>query len=140
MRFRLHNLKPYLSRIRSQSAGKHSLDVSVHLRQPYYLLQHFPNQYAIPRRWYLGHSHSQDGHHHHHDLHLTGGKEAENIFRLGLAADVFLSVGKAAAGYLSGSTALIADAAHSVSDVVPLSGLHFVVRLMYCCSYHMTIC
>lgn len=37
---------------------------------------------------------------------------------MGLAADVGLAAGKALTGYLSGSTAIIADAAHSVSDVV----------------------
>ncbi|KAL8215396.1 hypothetical protein R6Q57_004845 [Mikania cordata] len=42
----------------------------------------------------------------------------ERIFRLGLAADVGLTAGKILAGYLSGSTAIIADAAHSLSDVV----------------------
>lgn len=69
--------------------------------------------YVIPRRWHLGHSH-HDGHHSHH----ISGKEGENIFRLGLASDIALATGKALTGYLSGSTAIIADAAHSVSDVV----------------------
>ncbi|XP_010269455.1 PREDICTED: metal tolerance protein 2 [Nelumbo nucifera] len=64
--------------------------------------------YKIPRRWHVGHSHHQ-----HHSS-----KEGENIFRLGLAADVALATGKCFTGYLSGSTAIIADAAHSVSDVV----------------------
>ncbi|XP_015892006.3 metal tolerance protein 2 [Ziziphus jujuba] len=73
--------------------------------------------YVIPRRWHLGHSH-HDGHHSHH----ISGKEGENIFRLGLASDIALATGKALTGYLSGSTAIIADAAHSVSDVV-LSGI-----------------
>lgn len=51
--------------------------------------------------------------------------ESENIFRLGLAADIGLSAGKAITGYLTGSTAIIADAAHSLSDVV-LSGVALV--------------
>ena len=60
----------------------------------------------------MGHSHSHhDDRHHYH-------KEGEKIFRLGLAADIGLATGKAFTGYLSGSTAIIADAAHSVSDVV----------------------
>lgn len=58
------------------------------------------------RRGHTGHSHHRDG------------REAEKVFRLSLAADVGLAAGKAVAGYLSGSTAIIADAAHSVSDVV----------------------
>ncbi|KAL6214626.1 hypothetical protein ACLB2K_014058 [Fragaria x ananassa] len=65
--------------------------------------------YSIPRRWHLGHSHGPDEDY---------GKEGEKIFRLGLAADIGLASGKALTGYLSGSTAVIADAAHSVSDVV----------------------
>lgn len=71
--------------------------------------------YKIPKRWHLGHSH------HGHDQKEQSqqyGKEGENIFRLGLAADIGLAAGKAFTGYLSGSTAIIADAAHSVSDVV----------------------
>ncbi|KAL1542660.1 Metal tolerance protein C1 [Salvia divinorum] len=69
----------------------------------------------IFRRWHGSHSHHDHGDSHH-------GKEGERIFRLGLAADVGLAVGKAFTGYVSGSTAIIADAAHSVSDVV-LSGV-----------------
>lgn len=65
--------------------------------------------YSIPRRWHMGHSHHPDEDY---------GKEGEKIFRLGLAADIGLAAGKALTGYLSGSTAIIADAAHSVSDVV----------------------
>ncbi|KAK1428197.1 hypothetical protein QVD17_17026 [Tagetes erecta] len=67
----------------------------------------------ICKRWHVGHSH------HHHD---QTSKQGERIFKLGLAADVGLTAGKALTGYLSGSTAIIADAAHSLSDVV-LSGV-----------------
>ena len=67
--------------------------------------------FNIPKRWHVGHSH----HHHHHD---QTSEEGERIFRLGLAADIGLTAGKALTGYLSGSTAIIADAAHSLSDVV----------------------
>ncbi|KAG5567696.1 hypothetical protein RHGRI_003034 [Rhododendron griersonianum] len=74
---------------------------------------HSPN-YKIPKRWHVGHSH--------HRRRDESSKEAENIFRLGLAADFGLAAGKALTGYLSGSTAIIADAAHSASDVV-LSGV-----------------
>lgn len=70
--------------------------------------------FKIPRRWHFGHSH-HDQDHHHLPQQLNDG---ENIFRLGLAADIALATGKAFTGYLSGSTAIIADAAHSVSDVV----------------------
>ena len=47
-----------------------------------------------------------------------GGEAAERMMRIGLAADIVLTVGKGAAGYVSGSTAIIADAAHSLSDIV----------------------
>ncbi|KAI0511398.1 hypothetical protein KFK09_012028 [Dendrobium nobile] len=68
----------------------------------------------ISRRWHGGHT--NDSHHH---SHFDKEREkAEGIFRLGLAADVSLSVGKALTGYICGSTAIIADAAHSASDVV----------------------
>ncbi|OAY71121.1 Metal tolerance protein C1 [Ananas comosus] len=65
-----------------------------------------------PARWHVAHSHHGGG----------GGGEAERVFRLGLAADVALAAGKAVTGYVSGSTAIVADAAHSVSDIV-LSGI-----------------
>ncbi|KAJ8434421.1 hypothetical protein Cgig2_002623 [Carnegiea gigantea] len=74
-----------------------------------------PNSHIF-KRWHFGHSHHD--HHHHHGPLQGSSKESENIFRLGLAADVGLTVGKAVTGYLSGSTAIIADAAHSLSDVV----------------------
>ncbi|XP_027098323.1 metal tolerance protein 2 isoform X1 [Coffea arabica] len=76
-----------------------------------------PN-FKISKRWHIGHS----DHHRDHEDDLLSGKEGERIFRLGLASDVGLAAGKALTGYLSGSTAIIADAAHSVSDVV-LSGV-----------------
>ncbi|XP_044493664.1 metal tolerance protein C1 isoform X2 [Mangifera indica] len=79
----------------------------------------FSNQHylKIPVRWHLGHAHD-----HHDHRHQFSGKEAENIFRLGLFSDIGLAIGKALTGYVSGSTAIIADAAHSISDVV-LSGI-----------------
>lgn len=67
--------------------------------------------FLIQRRWHIGHNHS----HSHHDHQ---GEEGEKIFRLGLAADVGLATAKAFTGYVCGSTAIIADAAHSISDVV----------------------
>ncbi|KAL6649920.1 hypothetical protein ACP70R_014144 [Stipagrostis hirtigluma subsp. patula] len=69
--------------------------------------------WLVPARGHVGHSH-----HHGED----GGEASERIFRLGLAADVALTVGKAFTGYVSGSTAIVADAAHSLSDIV-LSGV-----------------
>ncbi|CAM8987831.1 unnamed protein product [Rhodiola kirilowii] len=82
---------------------------------PSVLLPHNPS-FRDSRRWHLGHSNN------HHDHKKSAGEEGEKIFRIGLAADVCLSAAKAFTGYVSGSTAIIADAAHSISDVV-LSGV-----------------
>ncbi|KAJ0979761.1 hypothetical protein J5N97_015235 [Dioscorea zingiberensis] len=68
------------------------------------------NHWLNSRRWHMGHSHGS------HEW------EPDRVFRLGLAADVALAAGKAFTGYFSGSTAILADAAHSVSDIV-LSGV-----------------
>ncbi|GAB2234410.1 hypothetical protein Drorol1_Dr00003662 [Drosera rotundifolia] len=73
---------------------------------------------VIIKRWHSGHGHGHDR----GGGRGGSGEESERVFRLGLVADVGLSVGKAVTGYLSGSTAIIADAAHSLSDVV-LSGV-----------------
>lgn len=83
--------------------------------------------YKIPRRWHLGHSHD------HHDNHRQlSGKEGENVFRLGLASDIGLATGKAFTGYLTGSTAIIADAAHSISDVVISCCLIVISKILIC--------
>ncbi|KAL5862835.1 hypothetical protein ACOSQ3_000349 [Xanthoceras sorbifolium] len=120
MRFRFNNFnsvyRTYISRLSSQSNKNH---------HPIFHFKHHPSSlfshelyFKVPIRLHLGHSH-HDHHHHHDDF---SGKDAENIFRLGLASDIGLATGKALTGYLSGSTAIIADAAHSISDVV-LSGV-----------------
>ncbi|CAN6289462.1 unnamed protein product [Urochloa humidicola] len=70
--------------------------------------------WLVPARGHVDHSH--------HHVGDGGGEASERIFRLGLAADVALTAGKAFTGYLSGSTAIVADAAHSLSDIV-LSGV-----------------
>ncbi|PIA44477.1 hypothetical protein AQUCO_01700226v1 [Aquilegia coerulea] len=76
-----------------------------------------PNPHIIHKRWHVGHSH-------HHDQQHSS-KKADHVFKLGLAADIALASGKALTGYITGSTAIIADAAHSVSDIV-LSGVALV--------------
>ncbi|KAK1354127.1 metal tolerance protein 2 [Heracleum sosnowskyi] len=79
-----------------------------------HLLIHTPNpNFTVHKRWHGGHVHRD---------HRRRSEEGEKIFRLGLAADIGLAAGKALTGYVSGSTAIIADAAHSLSDVV-LSGV-----------------
>ncbi|KAJ1435696.1 Cation efflux protein [Sesbania bispinosa] len=119
MGFRLGNLNPiYRACITRLSSSKFLPPVLESLNysplEAYFVSPENP-AFKIPRRWHFGHSH--------HDHHLPQNhKEGENIFRLGLAADIGLATGKAITGYLSGSTAIIADAAHSISDVV-LSGI-----------------
>ncbi|KAF3436408.1 hypothetical protein FNV43_RR23500 [Rhamnella rubrinervis] len=127
MGFKFHNLNPIYrvcitrlsSRIHKHSYPNPGIQLPNSRFEDPSLILPQNSIYVIPRRWHLGHSH----HHHddHHDNHISG-KESEKIFRLGLASDMFLATGKALTGYLSGSTAIVADAAHSVSDVV-LSGI-----------------
>ncbi|KAG0557837.1 hypothetical protein KC19_11G160900 [Ceratodon purpureus] len=71
------------------------------------------------RRTHMGHSH---GHDHDHGPHEKLGAYGEKILRWGLWSDIFLTIGKVAAGYVSGSTAIIADAAHSASDIALARG------------------
>ncbi|KAK3041469.1 hypothetical protein RJ639_000446 [Escallonia herrerae] len=115
--------KTYISRISSYTQNKnlhlyrprHHNPViqalSPHLHDSPFTRTENPN-FTVPKRWHGG-----DSHH-----HQNSGEEGEKIFRIGLAADIALAAGKALTGYLSGSTAIIADAAHSLSDVV-LSGV-----------------
>ncbi|XP_071923418.1 metal tolerance protein C1-like isoform X3 [Coffea arabica] len=93
--------------------GALTLSSSPYQNDPSLAYTENPN-FKISKRWHIGHS----DHHRDHEDDLLSGKEGERIFRLGLASDVGLAAGKALTGYLSGSTAIIADAAHSVSDVV----------------------
>ncbi|KAH7291820.1 hypothetical protein KP509_29G036800 [Ceratopteris richardii] len=74
--------------------------------------------HCMPIRAHMGHAHDHHDHTHNDDT----GEAGERVSRLGFLADIFLTVGKGCAGYVSGSTAVIADAAHSMSDVV-LSGV-----------------
>lgn len=132
MGFRFHNLNPlYRTCITKLSRSQENFHpnpiiqtLNSHLQDPSLSPSEIP-VFKIPRRWHFGHSHHGHDHDHHHKHHNSG-EEGEQIFRLGLAADIGLATGKALTGYLSGSTAIIADAAHSVSDVVTkFSGFSF---------------
>lgn len=81
-------------------------------------------RFNFSKRWHFGHHTGSD----HQHQRPGGAEEGERIFRLGLTADIGLSVGKALTGYLCGSTAIIADAAHSVSDVVCLSFIYLIKK------------
>lgn len=128
MGFRFNNLrtvyKVCISSLLSQSRQKSlspSVSLNSHQLQSSLIFSNNP-VFKITRRWHLGHSHGD-----HEHQHLLLQKEGENIFKLGLAADIGLATGKALTGYLSGSTAIIADAAHSISDVVRL------ILMFFCC-------
>lgn len=84
----------------------------------------------VPFRTHYGHNHPS---HHHLTKNSNSklgfnnesdrerkdnGKEGEKIVKIGLASDVLLCGLKGGAGILSGSTAMIADAIHSLSDIV----------------------
>jgi Co/Zn/Cd efflux system component len=66
------------------------------------------------RRTHTGHARGHDD----HDPHEKLGAYGEKVLRWGLWSDIILTIAKVAAGYISGSTAIIADAAHSASDIV----------------------
>ncbi|KAK2649383.1 hypothetical protein Ddye_016872 [Dipteronia dyeriana] len=120
MRFRFNNFFSIYRSLSSQSNRTHH-PIIIPSLNPQFRFQdrdHHKIYFKVPIRWHFAHSH-HDHHQHHHDF---SGKDAENIFRLGLASDIALATGKAFIGYMSGSTAIIADAAHSISDVV-LSGI-----------------
>eukprot|EP00232_Nephroselmis_pyriformis_P003243 CAMPEP_0182908040 /NCGR_PEP_ID=MMETSP0034_2-20130328/34947_1 /TAXON_ID=156128 /ORGANISM="Nephroselmis pyriformis, Strain CCMP717" /LENGTH=133 /DNA_ID=CAMNT_0025044145 /DNA_START=118 /DNA_END=516 /DNA_ORIENTATION=+ len=81
---------------------------------------HKPYMQGHARTHYGHHHHDDDDHHHHghgHDSHDLSGKEGQRITRVGLWVNVCLAAGKAAAGVMSGSAAMVADAAHSLSDL-----------------------
>lgn len=138
MGFRFRNInsvcRTYITRVSSQSNKTYNYYRPITQCQSLnFNFQDYPssiysNQHylKIPIRWHLGHSHD-----HHQQL---SGKDAENIFRLGLASDVGLAAGKALTGYLSGSTAIIADAAHSISDVV-----FFILLLAHFCILYSSV-
>ncbi|XP_057965905.1 metal tolerance protein 2 isoform X2 [Malania oleifera] len=126
MGFRFHNFNPIyktlISKTLSSALSDSHLDRSIRairfqLHGPSLIFSDSPNS-KVYRRWHVGHAHRD----HPQGHHQRTGTEGEKIFRLGLAADLSLAAGKALTGYLTGSTAIIADAAHSVSDVV-LSGI-----------------
>ena len=70
-------------------------------------------------RLHVGHSHS---HSHHHDntyLTSTNKKDAGvRITRIGLYVNLVMAVGKGIGGYFFNSQALVADAFHSLTDLV----------------------
>ncbi|KAK0582396.1 hypothetical protein LWI29_025154 [Acer saccharum] len=119
MRFRFNKFNTIYRSLSSQSNRTHRPIITQFQFQDH---DHHKIYFKVPIRWHFAHSHHDHHQHQHQHDHDFSGKDAENIFRLGLASDIALATGKAFTGYLSGSTAIIADAAHSISDVV-LSGI-----------------
>jgi len=70
-----------------------------------------------------GHDHAHHGHHHHHGHGHSHGPVDTGDWRYGVGLIVNLAfvVCEAIAGVLSGSTALLADAGHNLSDVLGLA-------------------
>jgi cobalt-zinc-cadmium efflux system protein len=76
------------------------------------------------------HTHHDDHHrHHHHAGHQHGPGPAERGFASGVALNLGFVLLEAAAGLVAGSMALLADAAHNLSDVLGLVLAWAAVRL-----------
>ena len=71
-------------------------------------------------RQHSGHSHHH--HHHHHDnTYLTSSNKKDagvRITRIGLFVNLMMAMGKGLGGYFLNSQALVADAFHSLTDLV----------------------
>ena len=65
------------------------------------------------------HFHDQHGHQHGHH-HGHGGKGHGAAFALAIGLNALFVVAEVTAGFVSGSTALLADAGHNLSDVLSL--------------------
>lgn len=76
-------------------------------------------------RTHIGHSHSHGhghSHHHHHDnTYLVSANKSDagvRITRVGLYVNLGMAIAKGAGGYVFNSKALLADAIHSLTDLV----------------------
>lgn len=70
-------------------------------------------------RQHGGHAHA--GHHHHDNTYLTSTNKKDagvRITRIGLFVNFFMAIGKGLGGYFLNSQALVADAFHSLTDLV----------------------
>ncbi|KAH8556479.1 cation efflux protein [Umbelopsis sp. PMI_123] len=88
--------------------------------RPYY--SQVPKIILCPRRNHYTHHHHGHGHDHAHaQLMQTiaeSGKRGSRITVIGLAANVGLTVSKGVAGWMMNSASLLADAGHSLSDML----------------------
>ena len=72
----------------------------------------------IQTRQHGGHAHA---HHHHDNTYLTSTNSNDpgvRITRIGLIVNLFMAMGKGLGGYFLNSQALVADAFHSLTDLV----------------------
>ncbi|KAI8576846.1 hypothetical protein K450DRAFT_254580 [Umbelopsis ramanniana AG] len=80
-----------------------------------------PKIILLPRRTHYTHHHGHDHGHAHAQLMQTiaeSGKRGTRITVIGLAANVGLTVSKGVAGWMLNSASLLADAGHSLSDML----------------------
>ena len=66
-------------------------------------------------------SHGHSHHHHHDNTYLTSRNKKDagvRITRIGLLVNCLMAISKGAGGYLLNSQSLLADAAHSLTDLV----------------------
>lgn len=75
---------------------------------------------SLPSRGHAGHSHHH--HHHHHDnsylVSMNKNDAGVKITRIGLFVNLAMAIGKGIGGWVFHSQALIADAFHSLTDLV----------------------
>ncbi|KAF2461399.1 cation efflux family-domain-containing protein [Lineolata rhizophorae] len=72
-------------------------------------------------RGHAGHGHGHHHHHHHDTTYLTSTNKKDagvKITRIGLYVNLGMAVGKGIGGYVFHSQALVADAVHSLTDLV----------------------
>ncbi|PVI00713.1 mitochondrial metal transporter 2 [Periconia macrospinosa] len=73
-------------------------------------------------RTHVGHAHGHGhGHHHHDNTYLVSKNKNDagvRITRIGLFVNLGMAIGKGAGGYFFHSQALVADAVHSLTDLV----------------------
>jgi divalent metal cation (Fe/Co/Zn/Cd) transporter len=83
--------------------------------------RHRPTLDSLSRTFTMTHSHSHAGHSHHHDNTYLVSKNKNDagvrITRIGLYSNLGMALAKGVGGYIFSSQAMIADAAHSLSDL-----------------------
>src|SRR3954452_20915111 len=68
----------------------------------------------------MAHDHHHHDHDHHHGHHHHAPADMGRAFAIGVALNSVFVLAEVAAGFWSGSLALLADAGHNLSDVLAL--------------------